>query len=53
MYLAGQTYFSKINFEKYHQPKNIRAVSICTKNDIIIRNFLEDLHCEVYICNQK
>lgn len=53
MYLAGQTFISKLILEKYHQPKNIRAVSICLKDDIIIRNFLEDLCCEVYICNQN
>ncbi len=41
MYLMGQALFSKKLLEKFHRPKKVASVALCTKDDDILRPFLE------------
>jgi hypothetical protein len=42
MNLMGQTLFSEQLLRKYHNPKSIISVALCTKDDIILRPLLEN-----------
>jgi hypothetical protein len=42
MNLMGQTLFSEQLLRKYHNPKSIVSVALCTKDDIILRPLLEN-----------
>ena len=41
MYLMGQTIFSEELLKKYHKPKSIQSVALCTKDDSVLRPLLE------------
>ncbi|MFT4261352.1 MAG: hypothetical protein ACMXX9_02890 [Candidatus Woesearchaeota archaeon] len=41
MYLMGQTLFSEQLLKKYHNPKSIVSVALCTKDDSVLRPLLE------------
>jgi hypothetical protein len=41
MYLMGQAFFTKKLLEKYHKPKKVISVALCTKDDDILRLLLE------------
>ena len=41
MYLMGQTLFSEQLLRKYHNPKSILSVALCTKDDEVLRPMLE------------
>ncbi len=41
MYLMGQTLFSEQLLRKFHQPKSVLSIALCTKDDSILRPLLE------------
>lgn len=41
MSLMGQTFFSEQLLRKYHKPKSIISVALCTKDDSVLRPLLE------------
>lgn len=41
MYLMGQVFFSEKLLKKFHKPKSILSVALCTKDDEILRPLLE------------
>lgn len=41
MYLMGQTLFSEQLLRKFHSPKSILSVALCTKDDVVLRPMLE------------
>ena len=54
MYLMGQTLFSEQLLKKYHNPKSIVSVALCTKDDSVLRPFLEKYpNIKVVIINDK
>lgn len=48
MYLMGQALFSVALMEKF-QPKSIRSIALCTKDDAILRPLLESHGVEVVV----
>ena len=54
MYLMGQTLFSEQLLKKYHNPKTVISVALCTKDDSILRPFLEKYsNMKVVIISEK
>ena len=54
MYLMGQTLFSEQLLKKYHNPKTVISVALCTKDDSILRPFLEKYsNMKVVIIGEK
>lgn len=49
MYLMGQALFSKLLLEKYFNPKSVRSVALCTKNDNVLEPLLKKFNVEVVI----
>jgi len=48
MSLLGQAYFSKLLIEKFN-PKSIKTVAICGKNDKILLEFAKNHNIEVVV----
>ncbi|MCB9036692.1 MAG: hypothetical protein H6557_08750 [Lewinellaceae bacterium] len=49
MYLMGQALFSKLLLEKNFNPKSVRSVALCTKNDNVLEPLLKKFNVEVVI----
>lgn len=52
MYLLGQAFFSKFLVAK-HNPKSIKCVAICGRNDSIIQELALDHDIEVVVIEEK
>ena len=52
MYLMGQAFFSK-ELMKQFNPKSIRTVAICGKDDTVMRELSEEFGIEVVVYNVK
>ena len=50
MYLMGQAFFSKELMKKFN-PKSIRTVAICGKDDSVMRELSEEFGIEVVVYN--
>ena len=48
MYLLGQAYFSRFLIEKF-QPKSIKTVAICSKNDVVISELAKAHEIEIVV----
>ena len=48
MYLMGQAFFSKELMKKF-EPKSIRSVIVCTKDDSVMRSLAEQFGLEVKV----
>jgi hypothetical protein len=52
MYLLGQAYFSKLLIEK-HNPKSVKSVAICGKNDTVMQELADKHYLEVIVITEK
>jgi hypothetical protein len=52
MYLLGQAYFSKLLIEK-HNPKSVKSVAICGRNDKVMQELAEKHNVEVIVITEK
>jgi len=53
MYLMGQTLFSRDLIIKYHKPRSVKSIALCTKTDEILQPMLEAHEgCEVVVYGQ-
>ncbi|MBS1519241.1 MAG: hypothetical protein JSS91_14240 [Bacteroidetes bacterium] len=50
LYLLGQAYFSKFLVEKF-EPKSVRSVVICSKDDVVMNELAKQHGVEVMIIN--
>ena len=48
MYLMGQAFFSKELMKKFN-PRSIRTVAICGRDDSVMRNLAEDFGIEIVV----
>ena len=48
MYLMGQAFFSKELMKKF-EPKSIRSVIVCTKDDSVMRSLAEQFGLEIKV----
>ena len=53
MYLCGQALFSKMIIEKFHKPKSVKSVIICTQGDDIMEELLKKFDIKIRIYEQK
>jgi hypothetical protein len=54
MYLMGQALFSRDLVAKYHKPRSVIAVALCTKTDSILQELLEAHEgCKVVVYGEK
>ena len=54
MYLMGQALFSYHLLTKYHEPKSVTSVALCTRDDSVLRPLLErypDMRVEIIVLN--
>jgi hypothetical protein len=51
MYLLGQAYFSKLMLEK-HNPKSIKSVAICEKNDAVMQELADSHGVEIVVITE-